>query len=144
MPTLEEERALPGAFQIQLRTCSEDPWLSATAQAVALTAQVTVQLATAKPVGITEANRDKFNALVAKWRRDTALMSSITKISMHPAYQAIIGMGECALPLIFEDMRTRGGHWLWALQAITQEDPARYISDFEQAKRVWLSWWESR
>lgn len=43
---------------------------------------------------------------------------------MHPAYQQIIGMGEKALPLILRDLRDRPtGHWFWALNAITGEEP---------------------
>jgi hypothetical protein len=59
---------------------------------------------------------------------------------MHPAYQAIIGMGPAALPLIFREPEMRGGHWLWALRAITEEDPSRGHPDFDVARRVWLAW----
>jgi hypothetical protein len=84
--------------------------------------------------------RLRFGQLVKEWRRDTALISSVTRTSMHPAYQAIIGMGKPVLPLVFEELQHRGGHWLWALRAITQQDPATGIADFDEARRAWLTW----
>jgi len=87
--------------------------------------------------------RAEFSALVKRWRQETRLVSSITKTSMHPSYQAIIGMGRDALPLIFEELASHSGHWFWALQAITRQNPASGCSDFEDAKCAWLAWWKS-
>jgi hypothetical protein len=64
----------------------------------------------------------------------------LTRIVTHHAYQAIIGMGNEALPGIFADLQTHGGHWFWALHAITQADPAREADDFEATRRAWLKW----
>ena len=38
--------------------------------------------------------------LAQQWRRETGMMSLVTKMSMHPAYQRIIGMGQPVVPLI--------------------------------------------
>ena len=84
--------------------------------------------------------RFRFDALVRDWKRDTRYTSSLTKIVMHPAYQAIIGMGKPALPFIFAELQRNGGHWFWALHAITQEDPAQDSDDFETAAHAWLAW----
>jgi len=59
---------------------------------------------------------------------------------MHPAYQQIIGMGELAVPLILKELEKNGGHWLWALHAITREDPAKEGDDFDAAIEAWLNW----
>jgi hypothetical protein len=87
--------------------------------------------------------RCRFNQLVRSWKRETRHISSMTKTIMHPAYQAIIGMGRQALPFIFEELEHHGGHWFWALYAITQEDPARGSDDFAEAARAWLKWGRS-
>jgi len=86
--------------------------------------------------------RSDFGALVKRWKRETALISSITKTAMHESYQEIIGMGPKVLPLIFEELARHGGHWFWALQRITRENPASGCSDFEQARSAWLAWWK--
>lgn len=84
--------------------------------------------------------RRTFTALAAKWKRETRHISSITRTSMHPSYQQIIGMGEPAIPFILQELQENGGHWLWALHAITREDPAQEEDDFDGAVHAWLSW----
>ncbi len=81
-----------------------------------------------------------FRALVEKWRSETAHFSLIFKKAMHPAYQRIIGLGPSAIPLILREMQQRPGHWFWALNAITGEDPAQPGDSVEEAKRAWLQW----
>ena len=65
----------------------------------------------------------RFISLKSEWERDTAHLSSITEISMHPAYQQIIGMGADILPFIFFDMHSKPNYWFWALQSISGENP---------------------
>ncbi|MEH1806702.1 MAG: hypothetical protein V7L28_15390 [Nostoc sp.] len=40
-----------------------------------------------------------FTALVKQWREETFGISSTNQMSMHPAYQQIIGMGKPVIPL---------------------------------------------
>lgn len=88
--------------------------------------------------------RERFGFLAHQWRSETQWLSSTTEIAMHPAYQAIIGMGPEVLPLILEDLRRNSGQWFWALKAISNEDPV-VPSDrgcIAQMKRAWLRWGE--
>ena len=62
-----------------------------------------------------------FFELANRWRDETALLSSVTRTAMHPAYQRIIGMGPAAVPLILRELEQRPDHWFWALTAITGE-----------------------
>lgn len=81
-----------------------------------------------------------FRDLAKQWRSDTVMLSSVTKKVMHPAYQQIIGMGREALPFILRDLEHKRGHWLWALHAITREDPAQPDDNFDAAVEAWLEW----
>lgn len=94
------------------------------------------------PLGGESATRRKFARLARKWRRETAVLSSTSDIAMHPAYQAIIGMGEPAVPLILESLAHRVDHWFWALEAITQDAPVprRLKGDIEEMAQAWLKW----
>src|SRR5262245_34606634 len=65
----------------------------------------------------------QFTALAAEWKAATALLSSSTAISNHPAYRAIIALGTPVVPLILRDLEQEPAHWFEALQAITGEDP---------------------
>jgi hypothetical protein len=63
---------------------------------------------------------------------------------MHPAYRRIIEMGWPAVPLILREPKKRPGHWLWALNAITGEDPGHQEERFEKAVQAWLDWGTER
>ena len=86
----------------------------------------------------------EFKSLAERWKQETSKLSMVHKMAMHPAYQRIIGMGPKALPFIFRELATKGGHWLWALHAITREDPAQEGDDFDTAVQAWLSWGKKR
>src|ERR1044072_7091957 len=66
---------------------------------------------------------EEFRNLVEQWHRETMHISSTTEMATNFAYQQIIGMGEKVLPLIFRELQETGGHWFWALRAITRQNP---------------------
>jgi hypothetical protein len=86
----------------------------------------------------------RFQHLAETWRTETKYLSSLSKMAMHPAYQKIIGMGKQVIPLILRELRERGGHWLWALHVITDEDPAPVDATFAEAVQAWLRWGRSK
>lgn len=90
--------------------------------------------------------RERFRSLAQQWRSETQWLSSTTAIAMHPAYQAIIGMGADALPMILDDLRQNSGHWYWALKAISNEDPVvpRDRGSIKKMKNAWLQWGETK
>ena len=86
--------------------------------------------------------RDRFLDLARRWRHDTRWLSSTTEISLHPAYQEIIGMGPDALPFILEELRDSSDHWFWALKAISSEDPVPPSArgSVKHMTSAWLRW----
>jgi hypothetical protein len=84
----------------------------------------------------------KFCDLKYQWEADTAKLSSITEIAMHPAYQQIIGMGQDAIPLILAEMKRKPGHWFWALKSITGDDPVlpAQRGRVKEMTKAWLNW----
>ena len=87
-----------------------------------------------------------FHDLAERWRNETALLSSVTGMALHPAYQRIIGMGPAALPLILRELEQKPDHWFWALTAITGEDPVRPedAGDVEKMSQDWLAFGRAR
>jgi hypothetical protein len=84
----------------------------------------------------------RFRELARQWKEATLLMSSITEMATHPAYQQIIGMGRAALPWIFAELQREPDQWFWALKAITGADP---VVDADRGKvqlmtEAWLNW----
>ena len=84
----------------------------------------------------------KFDMLALTWKIDTRHESSALKISQHPSYQQIIGMGKDVLPCIFAEMNRKPGHWFMALQAITGINPVKseHRGDVAAMTNDWVDW----
>lgn len=97
------------------------------------------------PTEVTNTVEYEFNELAEKWYAETGMLSFVRQKALNPAYQMIIGMGKDALPFIFRELSTRGGDWLWALEAINRtENPAAGITNFRAAVAAWLEWGRAR
>jgi hypothetical protein len=93
---------------------------------------------------VRETNEQRFNRLASQWQDETEHISSISKACMHPAYQRIIGMGADVVPILLRELRDNPDHWFWALNAITEEDPAEQEDTVDGAINAWLKWGESK
>jgi hypothetical protein len=82
----------------------------------------------------------KFRRLANQWLRETEHASSVKRACMHPSYQRIIGMGPAVVPYLLHELERNSDHWFWALNAITEEDPARAEDSLDGAKEAWLRW----
>jgi hypothetical protein len=90
--------------------------------------------------------REEFSSLAKEWHDETRFLSSIHKMSIHPAYQRIIGMGYAAVPLILKELKDAPDYWFWALAAITGEDPVpvKEKGNLDAMAEAWLKWGEER
>lgn len=84
----------------------------------------------------------QFRRLTEIWREETEGLSSPSQISAHPAYQQIIGLGRPVLPLIFDELESRGGQWYIALRAITGASPVSPGASGRMplVRESWLRW----
>ena len=87
----------------------------------------------------------RFCELVQQWHQERGGTSSISEMVACPSYQSIIGMGQAALPLIFDQLcreRTDPDHWHAALVAITGQNPVtnEAYGDLVAIANAWLSW----
>src|SRR6266545_5552526 len=96
----------------------------------------------AAPPAVADPGSDHFEQLASAWERETKHLSSLTQIVLNPHYQQIIGMGDRAVPFIFDRLSTSPGHWFWALSAITGANPVapEDAGDVERMTEAWLSW----
>ncbi len=83
-----------------------------------------------------------FLELTEQWRRETGMLSVTSKISMHPAYQRIIGIGQPVVPLIMRELEREPDHWFWALSAITGANPVKpeQRGRLNQMAQAWIEW----
>ena len=91
-----------------------------------------------------ETAAEKFERLVAEWRKKTAHHSMLWKKTGDPNYHRIMGMGERALPFIMAELRRDGAYWFPALEAITEDDPTIPVRTEQEAIDAWLDWGRSR
>lgn len=87
-----------------------------------------------------QVDESHFRQLAEQWRRETAHVSSLKQACLHPAYQRIIGMGPAVVPYLLRELEQAPDHWFWALNAITEEDPAQAEDTLAGATRAWLAW----
>ncbi len=50
-----------------------------------------------------------FHSLVEQWKSETRGISSTEQMSVHPAYQQIIGMGREVIPLLLRELENNSG-----------------------------------
>jgi hypothetical protein len=93
-----------------------------------------------------EALEQRFRDLEATWVRETGHLSSSTQIRNHPAFQEIIGLGDPVVPLLLRDLQERPRLWVWALPAITAENPVPPADCGNIAKmtEAWLKWGKAK
>jgi hypothetical protein len=89
---------------------------------------------------------NRFHTLAQQWKHACAFLSSTSAMVAHPAYQAIIALGQPAVPLLLRDMEKEPVHWFEALKAITGEDPVSPDDwgNIPAMAATWLAWGRSR
>ena len=95
----------------------------------------------ADEVEVEPTDRDHFTNLAERWENETVFLSNSKHATEHPAYRAILDMGQLAVPLIFERMQSHSGHWIRALYDITGADPVD-VSDYGNIRAMEASWYE--
>ncbi|MEK7254874.1 MAG: hypothetical protein AAB316_09025 [Bacteroidota bacterium] len=84
----------------------------------------------------------RFEALFQRWKKETALFSSGSAITQHPAYQDIIEMGEAAVPFILIKLQEDPQHLFYALYKITGENPVpkAHAGYLDHMAADWTEW----
>jgi len=88
----------------------------------------------------------RFHELAETWHDETGMLSSVSKILGHPAYQSIIELGHAhpdkVLTLILTELEQRPSMWFEALKSIANETPVETSerSDTKRVREAWLKW----
>jgi hypothetical protein len=89
-----------------------------------------------------ESDRDRFLRLAAEWKDQSRYLSNSAQMALLRPYQRIIGMGLAAVPLILEELQREPDQWLWALEAITEENPVPSEANgvVKLMAKAWVDW----
>jgi hypothetical protein len=90
--------------------------------------------------------REWFKTLAEEWHRDTSGQSSMTMRKRHRAYHGIVKLGQPAVPLLLEALRSMPDFWFPALREITKENPVdpEDRGDYAKMATAWLEWGRQR
>ncbi len=85
---------------------------------------------------------DLFTESKARWKEETAVLSSVSEMAMHPDYQRIIGLGPEVVPLLLRELEKEPDHWFWALKAVTGVDPVSpdQRGRVREMAACWIRW----
>lgn len=83
-----------------------------------------------------------FRSLSGEWLAETRFQSSLTRITSHQAYMAIIELGYPVVPFVLRELELRPTHWFAALREITGVDPVRPSErgNVKAMAEAWLRW----
>lgn len=87
-----------------------------------------------------------FHTLVAAWKSERDhLVSSVEEMVASPNYQAIIGLGERAVPLLLAQLKAEGDrpdHWFVALGQLTGASPVapQDRGRLRNMANAWIAW----
>jgi hypothetical protein len=86
--------------------------------------------------------KSAFQKLAQEWRASRGPATTVRTMTQHPAYKAIIGLGEPVVPLLLGELDREPDHWFAALRAITGANPARPEDqgDLEKMAESWIEW----
>lgn len=89
-----------------------------------------------------ESVEQRFRKLEAQWKADIEFISDAGKIVNHPAFKAIIALGDEVVPLLLRDLESHPSLWVWALPEITGENPilATEGGNIRRMSDAWLKW----
>ena len=87
-------------------------------------------------------DRAAFDRLADEWEAGRPRGADVAQMAAHPAYQAIIAMGEPAVPWILDRMAAKPDHWFIALHAITGASPVapENRGRLKEMTAAWLKW----
>jgi hypothetical protein len=98
-------------------------------------------------LSISQENEEKFNTLVTRWKNETRTSLLMTQKCTDPSYQRIIGMGQQIIPLLLKKVSEPSGEdWVWALSAITDENPVKleHRGIIDKIIEDWIKWGRSQ
>lgn len=112
--------------------------LSKTKAPTAATAAAEAEAAAIEPVPA----RVEFECLADEWEAGRPRGADVAQMTAHPAYQAIIAMGDPAVPWILDRMAAKPDHWFVALHAISGASPVapENRGRFKEMTAAWLKW----
>jgi len=87
-----------------------------------------------------------FSTLAREWKEAARLESSHMRAADHPAFRAIVGLGDEIVPILLRELERRSGPWFLALREITGEEPVgpEARGNPKAVADAWVRWGRTR
>jgi hypothetical protein len=91
---------------------------------------------------LAETVEQRLRRLESVWEEETCVLSNPNLITGHWAFQEIIGMGPAVVPILLRDLEKEPKLWVWALPAITGENPVAPADggNIGKMSEAWVRW----
>ncbi|GAA2127565.1 hypothetical protein [Nocardioides bigeumensis] len=103
------------------------------------------KIAPPRPDGLQRSNVEvfaQFSDLRDEWLAATEMVSNVQQMTMHPAYQQMIGLGPQVVPFMIDELRSGPQHYYWALAAIVGTDHGTGADTMREAAQKWVEWYD--
>jgi len=91
-----------------------------------------------------ESLRAEFIKRADLWEKETAIFSDPASMYLNRNYMVVITKGienpRVIVPLILDRLVKKGGDWFFALEKITDQNPAENCTSYESALSAWRNW----
>ena len=89
-----------------------------------------------------ETVEQRLRQLESQWLLETEFLSDAGKIVDHPAFKAIIALGDAVVPLLLKDLEAKPSLLVWALPEITGENPVSEDEggNIRKMTDAWIKW----
>jgi hypothetical protein len=87
---------------------------------------------------------DTFYAVLARWERETLLLSDPTQIQAHPSFSALAGLAKQTTPLIIQELRKGPSLLTWVLESGLgfRPYPESLSGNIQAITEAWIIWYE--
>lgn len=83
-----------------------------------------------------------FRVLADQWRNATRFQSSMKQSTNHPAYRAIVQLGNDIVPILLRELQRQPEPWFVALRELTGADPVTpdQRGNVRAIASAWVNW----
>lgn len=90
---------------------------------------------------VIDPDRYAFEVFANRWESETAHLSSSTRKTSHPAFEAMSSIGPAAIPWALKRLRDNSASWRLLLERLVMHPPHIVADgDMRKLKNQWLRW----
>lgn len=86
----------------------------------------------------------RLDEYIKKWRRETLILSDVSKIISNDSFNKIVQLGKTSVPFILEQLKREPSNLVWALNQILGFKVSSGPISIEDASLAWIKWGKNK